>query len=231
MMNVCKFTGKELNQIEKGIKNFLRANHMHDKQCSDERLYLRRELGRAEIKSLKDVYAETKERVGCYITFSSGMWIKEAWKREVNLTWKSMKKKAEEALKKINMNVEFSEDGLWLERQQLEGEQKGIWKTLKRLMKGKSENFKLMKWKDEKMQSEVYEKLNEESHKWRQCNKEPKKVVSLISIQEQMVETRELKTNRDLPVKSDKCRIFRQAKETVLDWLSECTRLAAMEYL
>ena len=49
---------------------------MHDKQCSDERLYLRRELGGAEIKSLKDVYAETKERVGCYITFSSSMWIK-----------------------------------------------------------------------------------------------------------------------------------------------------------
>ena len=33
---------------------------MHGKQCSDERLYLRKELGGRGIKSLKDVHAETK---------------------------------------------------------------------------------------------------------------------------------------------------------------------------
>ena len=35
-------------------------------------------------------------------------------------------------------------------------------------MKGKSENCKLRKYKDKKMQSEVYENLDEESHRWLQ---------------------------------------------------------------
>ena len=196
MMNVCNFTGKELDQLDKGIIKIFRENNMHGKQCSDEKLYLRRELGGRGLKSLKNVYAETKLRVACYMTFSSSLWIKETWKREVNLKGKSIKKEAEEALKEINVNVEFREDGVWLERQQLEGKWKGIWKTLKHLMEVKSENCKLKKYKDKKMQCEVYEKLDEESHRWLQCNIEPKKVASIIAVQEQMVETRTLKANR-----------------------------------
>ena len=81
------------------------------------------------------------------------------------------------------------------------------------------------------MQSKGYEKLDEESHRWLQCNIEPKKIVSVIAVQEQMVETRVLKANRGLPVESDKWKICRQAKETVMHWLSGCRRLAAPEYL
>ena len=123
------------------------------------------------------------------MTFLSNIWIEEVWEREVTLEGKSIKKEAEEALKETNVNVEFREDGVWLERKQLEGEYKGIWKTLKRLMKGKSENWKLKKYKDKKIQSEVHEKLDEESHRWLQCNIEPKKVASIIVVKEQMVET------------------------------------------
>ena len=69
------------------------------------------------------------------MTFSITMWIKEVWKQEVKLEGKSIKKEAEEALKAINVNIEFRENGVWLKRQQLEGEWKGIWKKLKRLIK------------------------------------------------------------------------------------------------
>ena len=90
---------------------------MHGKHCSDERSYLRRELGWREIKILKDLYAEMKVRVACYMTFSSTVCIKEAWKRQVNLEGKPIKKEAEETLKEINVNVEFREHGELLERQ------------------------------------------------------------------------------------------------------------------
>ena len=46
-----------------------------------------------------------------------------------------------------------------------------------------------------------------------------------------MVETRVWKANRDLSVENDKCRICRQAKETVMNWFSGYTRLAAVKYL
>ena len=35
VINVCNFTGKELDQPDKGIKKILKENHMHGKQCSD----------------------------------------------------------------------------------------------------------------------------------------------------------------------------------------------------
>ena len=69
------------------------------------------------------------------------MWIKKPWKGEVNLEGNLIKKELEEALKDINVDAEFREDGLWLERQQLEGEWKGICNTLKRLTKEKSEKL------------------------------------------------------------------------------------------
>ena len=143
------------------------------------------------------------------MTYSSSMWIKEAWKREIKLEGKSIKKEAEEALKEIN-------DGVWLERQQLDREWKGIWKKLKRIIKGKSENCKLKKYKDKKMQIEVYEKPEEGSRRWVQWNIEPRRVASIIAVQEQMVEASAWKADRGLPVESDKCRICRQAKETVM---------------
>ena len=60
------------------------------------------------------------------MTFSRSVWTKEPWKGEINLEGKSIKKELEEALTDINVNAEFREDGAWLERQQLEGEWKGI---------------------------------------------------------------------------------------------------------
>lgn len=68
------------------------------------------------------MYAETKIRVACYMTFSNSKWIKEVLKWEVNLEGKRFKKEVEEALKEWNADVEFREDELWLEMQHLEGE-------------------------------------------------------------------------------------------------------------
>ena len=82
------------------------------------------------------------------------------------------------------------------------------------------------------MQSEVYGKLDGESSRVLQCNIGTKKVASILAAQERMVETtRAWKVNRALPVESDKCRIWRQTKETVMHWLSGCTRIAATEHL
>ena len=71
MMNICNFIVKELDQLDKGIKKILRDNNIHGKQCSDYRLYLRRELGGRGPKSPTDVHAETNVWVACYMTFSS----------------------------------------------------------------------------------------------------------------------------------------------------------------
>ena len=55
---------KELNQV---IKCELRSKNMLGKQSSDERLHLRREDSGRGIKSLKNIYKETRLRVACYV--------------------------------------------------------------------------------------------------------------------------------------------------------------------
>ena len=64
-MNICKFSNGELNQLDQVIKKELRAKNMLGRQANDERLYLKREAGGRGLKSMKDVYKETRLRVAC----------------------------------------------------------------------------------------------------------------------------------------------------------------------
>ena len=45
-------------------------------------MYLRREDDGREIKSLKDIYKETKIRVACYVGFLENKWVSAARRRE-----------------------------------------------------------------------------------------------------------------------------------------------------
>ena len=47
-MNVCKFNGGELKELDQVIKRELRSKNMLGKQSSDERLHIRREVGEEE---------------------------------------------------------------------------------------------------------------------------------------------------------------------------------------
>ena len=62
-MNIYKFNGGELKELQQVIKHELRSKNMLGKQSSDERLHLRREDSGRGIKSLKDIYKETGLRV------------------------------------------------------------------------------------------------------------------------------------------------------------------------
>ena len=54
-MNVCKFTGRGLNELDQVIKCELRSRNKLGKQTSCERLYLRRGDGGRGIKSARDI--------------------------------------------------------------------------------------------------------------------------------------------------------------------------------
>ena len=80
-MNVCKFTDGELKELDQVIKRKLRSKIMLGKQSSNERLYLIREDGGRGMKSLRDIYKETRLRVTFYMTWIQNKWIKAAWRR------------------------------------------------------------------------------------------------------------------------------------------------------
>ena len=77
-MNVCRFTKTELTELDQIIKRELRKNNMLGRQSSDERLYMKRSAGGRGLKSLREVYEETRLRVACYMVTSENICIKAA---------------------------------------------------------------------------------------------------------------------------------------------------------
>ena len=51
---------------------------MLGQQASDERLHMKRKDGGRGLKSLREVYEETRLPVGCYMFVSDNRWIKKA---------------------------------------------------------------------------------------------------------------------------------------------------------
>ena len=70
-MNVCKFTKAKLNELDFVVKRELRKCNMLGRQSSEERLYLKRDVGGRGLNALRDVFVETRLRVACYMVKSS----------------------------------------------------------------------------------------------------------------------------------------------------------------
>ena len=81
-MNVIKITKTEHTELEMIVKRVLRDKKMHGMQCSDERLYLPRDLGGRGLKSFRTVYEETKIRIVCYMCKSNDAAIINTRERE-----------------------------------------------------------------------------------------------------------------------------------------------------
>ena len=114
-INVCKFSKAELNVLDKIVKKELRSKQMLGKQASDERLYLKRENGRRGLKSMRDVYKETRLQVACYMSKSENRWNQAVWKRktwkvENTRTWKRVKTAHQQGTKQMRSETYQSKD-------------------------------------------------------------------------------------------------------------------------
>ena len=70
-MNVCQFNKGELMELNQVVKRELQSRNMLGQQGSDERLYLKREDGGRGLKSVRDLYKETRLRVTCFMAKST----------------------------------------------------------------------------------------------------------------------------------------------------------------
>ena len=64
-MNVCKFTKAELNELDLVVKRELRKCNMQGRQSSDEGPNQKRDAGGQGLKSLRDVFVETRLCIAC----------------------------------------------------------------------------------------------------------------------------------------------------------------------
>ena len=230
VMNVCKISETHLVELDMIIKRKLREKKFHARQCSDDRLYLSRKLGGRGLKSLRDMYYQTKTRVACYLSTSNNFWMNFVWDWERSKEHWSVKKEVEEEWRRVGEDLEIMENGMSLNGERLEGDWKVLKDKLLKCMKEKKDLLRIESLASKPMQGKAFANYDENSHHWLNCNIDPKKVSSIIQMQERMVETRAWKLNRNLCV-DDKCRLCGTYSESLDHLLSGCEKLAGSDYL
>lgn len=230
-MNVCKFSKADLRELDMTLKKELRLKNMLGRQSSDERLYMKRQVGGRGLKSLREVYQETKVRIATYMSMSESRWIAVVWKREYDDEYCSVKREAEQTLAECGLEVTFNEKGVTMNGESMIGPWKTGWRKLKEGLKKGMENNKKSEYMKKEMQSKVYKDQELECSEWLKCNLDPKKTAAIVNMQEQMIETRKWKGMRGLNVESVLCRLCGQYDETVQHLLAGCTVLAGTEYV
>ena len=80
---------------------------MLGKQASEEQLYLSKDQDGRGLKSIRDVYAETRTRVACYMCNSNNKWIQVAWQRDTVKENNTIIDKALKAMMVIDKTLAF----------------------------------------------------------------------------------------------------------------------------
>ena len=185
----CNLGKGELDELDMIVKSVLRREGFHGRQSSDEILYLKRSEGGRGLKSFKEVYDETKTRVACYMAAATNEWIRVAWRNESRKEEISLKKEAENAMRKVEVTVSFDEGSVII------GEESHTewilsWKKLKKILIEGQKRNKQQSLVEKELQSEIPKPYIEEDSDWLKCNTDPRKTSSIFMLKEQMVETR-----------------------------------------
>ena len=101
-----------------------------------------------------------------------------------------------------------------LEGKILDREFKPIWKQVKKCLKKGSKEKRLEQYRKKEMQSEIYHKQDKKCDIWLKLNLMPRKTSAIISMIEQMIETRAWKEVRGLNENSE-CSLCKEQRETV----------------
>ena len=123
-----------LRELDQVIKRDLRKNNMLGQQANNEQFYIRRKDAGRGLKSLKEVYEETRLRVGCYMLVPDNRWIKEAWKQESRKEFSSIKDEIILTMQTKVKTVQLEGEDTKLEGKILDREFKPIWKQVKKIL-------------------------------------------------------------------------------------------------
>ena len=135
-----------------------------------------------------------------------------------------------EAITSMQMKINFDEDCILLDGERIEKDWKPTWGAIEaKLKKGVKEKRK-EEYLEKQMQSEIFRKQDESCNLWLRQNTTSRKTASVMTMLEQMVETKSWKASRGLAEYS-KCRLCGQQRETVELLLAGCKVLANSEYL
>ena len=109
----------------------MRSSNILRKQGSDERLYMKREEGGRGIKSMRDVYQETRLRVACYVACLTNSWIRAASRREMMKEENAIVTEAVKIMEDVGVRIQFEEGSISIDGEVIEEDWKPAWRRLK----------------------------------------------------------------------------------------------------
>ena len=199
-------------------------------QSRNERLYLRKEDCGRGIKLLKDIYKEMRLKVACYMVCSENKWISTKWRRDNTKEENSIVEEAIKTINDVGVEIQFEEGNIWMDGEQIDKGWKPARKRLKKKLKKGVRNQRVEEYVTKEQQSILYRGQEQEYHLWLSENLNPGKMAIIMTMLEQMVETRSWKEARGL-TDDGSCRICTQHSETVEHLVVGCTKLANSEHL
>ena len=172
------------------------------------------------------MYAETRTRVACYMCKSNNKWIQVAWQREIVKENNTIIDEAVKAMMEIEKTLAFVENNVRLEGEVLELGWKPTWKNVKAELKKGVEKKRMETYEQEGLQSDLYIRQEQECHLWLRQRLTPRKTASIMTVIEQMVETRGWKLARGL-IENERCRLCREFSQTVEHLVAGCKMIAS----
>ena len=166
-MNLCTLSKAEIYESDMLIT-----------KCSNER-YLPRSEGGRGLKSLVDVYAETKIRIACYLSQSTDPWLKIVWNRDLMKEYTSIHRIVESEFAEIEQVIKFGDDEVILNGEKIEGNWKSIKETLNKIWKKGKSKHRGNALKEKNQQGQVWRNLGVEDYAWLISSIDPRKAGSI----------------------------------------------------
>ena len=102
---------------------------------------------------------------------------------------------------------------------------------MKAELKKGAEKKRMETYEQKELQSDLYGRQEQECHPWLKQRLTPRKTASIMTVIEQMVETRGWKVAREL-TENGRCRLCREFNETVEHLIvAGCKKIASSEYI
>ena len=91
-------------------------------------------------------------------------------------------------MEEVNQEVDFEIEVVKIGEQRCNNWEV-TWKKFRKYLEEREKQSKCKNFKQNKIQSELMKDVDEDEHRWLQCNSEARKTGAIFNLQEQMVET------------------------------------------
>ena len=141
---------------------------------------------------------ETKLRVICYMQKSKNRWIQVAGARETLKVENVVLTEGQTIMEEVGGRLKFEDNATQLFGERIKQEWKPAWKRVKTALQKGTKQMVIKAYRFKGQQSRFFREQEEECHLLLNQNLHPRNTSSIMSVLEQMVETRSWKATRGL---------------------------------